>query len=168
MYPDGMAQMNEDTPSAPILIQDSDSKRALAVFAHLRRIVETITKCDSLRPIQMDHADLLLCSASFRALLFDDFTPIFVKFCDSYGLNIQIECLETDIALVLLSWFVPDEVHLSDFLMHVLLDSEMRNSFPLDKEQRILHGFRDGVGWKGALKRPDLWIPDRAAQEKID
>jgi hypothetical protein len=164
----GQFRMDESTHEPPIFIRDAESKKALAVFAHLRRLLETVTREDKiLRPIQMDHADLLLCSASIRALLFDD-DPILLSFSRMHELNIEIECLETNIALMLLSWLVPDDLHVSDFLMDVLLNPEMRGSIPLDQESQTVHTFRDGAGWEAVLKRPDLWVPDLRTEKGID
>jgi hypothetical protein len=115
----------------------------------------------------MDHADLLLCSASFRALFFDD-NPMLLRFATTHQLTIEIECLETNLALLLLSWLTPDEGHVSDFLMQVLLDSKMRDLYALDKTYQAFCFFEDGKGFESVLRRPNIWVPSSAADEKIN
>lgn len=73
----------------------------------------------------MDHANLLICSASLRTLLFDD-NPILLDFVKEHSIDIEVEVLETNLGLFLLSMFVPDDGHISDFLAHILLDEKTR------------------------------------------
>jgi len=152
--------MDEPTIATPILIGHAESKRALAVFAHLRRIIETVTRDDRIiRPIQMDHADLLLASASMRALLFDG-NPVLIDFAKMHGLEIEIECFETNIALFLLSWLVPDDLHISDYLVHALLDPTTRDKYELNKPTQQVLTFREKTGFESALRRPDILLPN--------
>src|SRR5438309_10588316 len=110
-----------DTQEIPTLsITRAESKRALALLAHLRQLARTISsKGKLLRPTEMDHADLLLCSASLRALLFDD-KAVLIEFMKHHGLSIGIETTETNLGLAFLSKLVPGEGHVSDLLIQVL------------------------------------------------
>jgi hypothetical protein len=113
----------------------------------------------------MDHGDLLLCAASLRALFFDD-NPMLISFAETHALNIEIECLETNLSLFLLSWLVPDEAHVSDFLMQALLDPSMRETFALDKLHQTLFLHMEGKGFEAATLRPDIWAPTRAGVDE--
>jgi hypothetical protein len=78
----------------------------------------------------MDQGDLLLASASFRALFFDE-NPVLLDFLEHHQIDSQIEFLETNVLLFLLSAYVPDDVHVSDFFAEILLDENMAEAFPL-------------------------------------
>jgi hypothetical protein len=151
-----------------ITISQAQAKHALALFAHLCRIFEAACRDGKpVRPVQMDHADLLLCSASFRALFFDDH-PILLRFIATHRLSIEIECLETNLALLLLSWLAPDEWHVSDLLARVLLDPAMRANFGIDATHQAFLSFEDGKGFETVLQRPEIWAPSRIADENIN
>jgi hypothetical protein len=140
-------------------ISQTEAKHALALQAHLRQLYRAATFEDRpLRPIEMDHADLLMCAASFRALLFDDTgKPILLSFAERHGIDIRVETLETTLGLFLLSFYAPHDLHVSDFLADILLNPETRSRYPLDEVQETLVAFVDGSGFEGPLSRSDLW-----------
>jgi hypothetical protein len=158
--------MNDLPNKRTLKISQSETKRALAVFAHLRNIFEAVSRDQRvLRVIEMDHADLLVRSASIRTLFFDD-DPILLSFAKAHDLTIEIECLETNLGLLLLSWLAPDELHVSDFLAQVLLDPKMRSDFSLDVTHQVFHTFEDGKGFESVRRRTDVWVPRRTVDEE--
>lgn len=149
-----------DTQEIPTLsITGAESKRALALLAHLRQIARTISsKGKLLRPTEMDLGDLLLCSASLRALLFDD-KAVLIEFMKHHGLSIEIETTETNLGLAFLSKLVPSEGHVSDLLIQVLLDPAMRDGFPLGQTRQPFFLYEDANGFESISQRPDIWYP---------
>jgi len=157
-----------DTPEIPLSITRAESKRALALLAHLRQIARTIShKGKLLRPTEMDHADLLLCSASLRALLFDD-KPILFGFMKSHGLLIEIEATETNLGLAFLSKLVPGEGHVSDILIQILLSPQIRDGFPLDQKKQPLFLYEDATGFGSISQRPEIWYPKNVENREIN
>jgi hypothetical protein len=158
-----------NTPEIPTLsITRAESKRALALLAHLRQIARTISpEGNLLRPVEMDHADLLLCSASLRALVFDD-KPILIGFMTSHGLSIEIETTETNLGLAFLSELVPDEAHFSDMLIQVLLNPQMRDAFQLDQKNQTFFLYGDATGFESISQRPDIWYPRNIENRAIN
>src|ERR1043165_4880451 len=101
--------MGSAPKTSTLSITRAESKRALALLAHLRQIARAISREEKLlRPTEMDHGDLLVCSASLRALLFDD-KPILVGFMKHHDLSIEIETTETNLGLAFLSKLIPGE-----------------------------------------------------------
>lgn len=151
-----------------LTIDQANAKRALAIFAHLRQILRTSTKDGApQRPIAMDHGDLLLSSASFRALFFDD-VPMFLGFMESHSIEIEIDTIETNIGLLLLSWLAPDAGHVSDFFLRVLLDKEIRTQFPLNSIRQILLTFESPSGLESVMQNPSIWAPTEIDDPKIN
>jgi hypothetical protein len=158
-----------DTPEIPTLpITRAESKRALALLAHLRQIARTISaEGKLLRPTEMDHADLLLCSASLRALVFDD-KPILIGFMKGQGLSIEIEATETNLGLAFLSKLVPGEGHVSDMLIQVLLNPQIRDGFPLDQKKQPFFLYEDAAGFESISQQPEIWYPRNVANREIN
>lgn len=145
--------------SINIKVSQAESKKALALYAHLRRLFETAVYGGNIqRPILMDQADLLLCSASLRALFLDN-KPILPKFDEQHSLNFKIECFETNINMLLLSHLVPDEIHVSDFFLDALINPEKRADFPLNQSKECLYTFQDGSGFESVRDRTGKWVP---------
>src|SRR3954452_24477759 len=135
--------MNDALEIPTLSITRAESKRALALLAHLRQIARTILpEGKLLRPTEMDHADLLQCSASLRALVFDN-KPILIGFMKDHGLSIEIEATETNLGLAFLSKLVPSEGHVSDMLIQVLLNPQIRDGFPLDQKKQPFFLYED-------------------------
>ncbi len=161
---DGKSQASQEPDVVPnITITHAETKRVLAVVAHLNQIVRTAVVGDKvLRPTEMDHAELLLSAASLRALLFDDTPkPILLEFLDTHGLDIQIDAIETNLGLVLLSQLLPEPGHVSDVVGAALLGSNEGDRLPLDQETPMLFLFEDWAGLEQLQKRPDLWVPTK-------
>lgn len=153
-----------------IKIAQVETKRVLAIVAHLNQIVRTAVKDDKfLRPTEMDQAELLLAAASLRALFFDDTPkPILLSFLEDHGVDLEIEALETNLGLILLSKLLPEDGHVSDLLMSCLLDPEHRARMPIDKRTQGMIVFQDRKGLESMLRRADLWAPTRDQDETIN
>jgi hypothetical protein len=158
-----------DAPAIPALsITRAESKRALALLAHLRQVAHTVApEGNLLRPTEMDHADLLLCSASLRALLFDG-KPVLIGFIKDHGLSIEIETTETNLGMAFLSKLVPGERHVSDMLIQVLLNPQIRDAFPLDQLKQSLFLHEDATGFESISQRPDIWYPKSVENRAIN
>jgi hypothetical protein len=155
-----------------IEMAQADTKRALALFAHLRQIFQTARwdgKGGMRRPTHMDHADLLLSAASMRALFFDNRgQPIALTFLREHDIAVEMEVLETNVNLLLLSALVPDDWHVSDFLVDILLNPDMEDKFPVDQTRQTMYCFTDGKGFETVSQRPDLWVPTWVDDEQIN
>src|SRR5690606_10164637 len=73
-----------------------------------------------------------------------------------------------NLSLLLLSVLIRDELHVSDFLVDVLLNPEMKAAFPTDEARQALYAFTDRKGFEGPLKRPDLWALSPKDDERIN
>lgn len=148
----------------------AETKRVLAIVAHLNQIVRTAVDGNNVRrPIEMDHAELLLAAASIRALFFDDTPkPMLLEFLDMHGLEIQIEAIETNLGLVLLSHLLPEPGHISDWLAMALLDVKEAAGLRLDEEAELFAFFEDWLGLEAVRKRPDIWVPSKEQDAKIN
>jgi hypothetical protein len=63
---------------------------------------------------------------------------------------------------------VPDEGHVSDFLVQVLVDPAIREKFALDSPHQSFLAFTDKKGFENVLRRPDIWVPSREAAERLN
>ena len=135
--------MNDEAkPIQKLLIRQHESKRVVAVVAHLRQLFRAAV----VRPIFCDHPEVLLAAASLRALLFDDSpSPILLDFLNNHGLPIQVETLETTCSMLLLSEIEPgSSPHVSDLLASILLDSKMREDCKLNEPHSFLTILQEG------------------------
>lgn len=153
-------------------IPQSESKLALAIAAHLRQILRTVFGPDGrcLSPVAMDQAELLLCAASLRALLFDDSpAPILLKFLKQHDIPIKIEAIETDLAMIFLAQVEPPEQgHISDFLIQILLNPTTRQAYELDKPTPLLISGDACKSYKSMEAQPQVWrTPEEAASANI-
>lgn len=166
--PEGEEEASSEKIS--VKITQTETKRVLAILAHLNQIVRTAVKDDKfLRPTEMDQAELLLAAGSLRALFFDDTPrPILLSFLADHGINIEIEALETNVGLILLSKLLPEDGHVSDLIVSCLLDPEQHARMPIDKRTQGMIFFQDRKGLESMLKRPDLWAPTRDQDEAIN
>jgi len=75
--------------------------------------------------------EVLLASASLRALLFDDSPgPQLIDFMRTHGLEIAVETVSTTSAMLLFSEVTPGhELHLADFIVEILLNQDVRADF---------------------------------------
>jgi hypothetical protein len=156
---------------AHIEIRQAETTRALAFFAHLRQIMQTALSDDCRqfrRPLLMDHADLLLAAASMRALFFDDRAqPIAPSFLKDHKMPVEIEALETNVSLLLLSALIPGGVHVSDFLVDALIGPETKRGFQINQPNQGLYCFTDGKGFETIAQRPDIWVPAREDEAHV-
>jgi hypothetical protein len=102
-----------------------------------------------------------------RALLFDD-KPVLIDFMKHHGLSIEIEATETNLGLVFLSKLVPGEGHVSDMLIQVLLNPEIREAFPLDQKKQPFFLYEDAIGFESISQRPDIWYPKDVDNRQIN
>lgn len=160
--------MDSSSKTSTLSITRAESKRALALLAHLRQIARAISyEGRLLRPTEMDQGDMLLCSASLRALLFDD-KPILIGFMKHHDLSIEIETTETNLGLAFLSKLVPGEGHVSDMLIQVLLNPEVRDGFPLDQRKQPFFVYEDATGFESISQRPEIWYPKDTENKAIN
>lgn len=154
-------------------VTQAESKRALALIAHLRRIFDTVFVEEGrvVHPLGMDQADLLLCSASLRTLFFDDTpSPILLDFLTQHGIDVEIETFETDLAMLFFSQVEPkDAGHVCDLCLSLLFDQESRDYFELDKAQPIVIA-TDGASnvYTSLEKRPEVWRPTVDESKRIN
>jgi len=144
-----------------IHIDQARAKLALAVMAHLRQIERTVVADGKYRrPGEMDQGELVLCAAALRALFFDDSpAPMLRTLLGVAFEDLQIEAMEADLGLVLLSELIPDDFHVSDFFVHALLDPKARADHPLDEEFEVLHAFMDRMPFEDMMRDPQRWVP---------
>lgn len=153
-----------------ITVSLAETKRVLAIVAHLNQIVRTAADGNNVRrPIEMDHAELLLAAASIRALFFDDTPkPMLLEFLDMHGLEIQIEAIESNLGLILLSRLLPEPGHISDWLGMALLGVNEAAGLRLDEETELLAFYEDWRGLEAIRQRPDIWVPNKEQDAQIN
>jgi len=152
-----------------IQITSDETRRVTAIVAHMRQIGRTAVRGGQLlRPIEMDHGELLLSSASLRALFFDKEGPVLTPFLAAHDIEIEVECLESDFSMALLSHHVPDQFHVSDFLMQALLDPELKKEHPLDQPKEILLAHDSREGYETLISQPEIWVPTREESLQIN
>src|SRR3954471_14019925 len=160
--------MKRSSETSALNITRAESKRALALLAHIRQIARTISYDDKLlRPTEMDHGDLLLCSASLRALLFDE-KPMLIVFMKHHSLSIEIETIETNLGLAFLSQLATGKGHVSDFLVQALLDPQMRSAFPVDQKKQAFFVYEGPPDFGSIAQRPEIWYPKDAKNADIN
>lgn len=124
-----------------IKISQKDSKRVTALVAHYRQIQRATLREDGsiIRPIDLDHMEVLLASASLRALFFDDSPSAqFFEFANQHDIQINIETVSTTSAMILFSQVTAgNELHLSDLIANILLNPAVGADF----SEGISHAF---------------------------
>lgn len=157
-------------PKVHVKVSQAETKRLLAILAHLNQISRASVRNDKfIRPTEMDQAELLLAAASLRALFFDDTPkPMLVSFLEENGLEIEIEAIESNLGLILLSQLLPEPGHISDHLAAHILDPELREQFPAEREHESFIFYTDRIGLESMAKRPELWAPNREQDTKIN
>lgn len=154
-------------------VTQAESKRALALIAHLRRIFDTVLDEEGrvLNPLAMDQADLLLCSASLRTLFFDDTpSPILLDFLTQHGIDVEIETFETDLAMLFFSQIEPSDAgHVCDLCLRLLFDKEMRDYFELGKTKKIVVA-TDGAqkAYTSLERRSEVWRPTDEEAKRLN
>lgn len=149
-----------------IKIAKNESKLVLALIGHLRRIIGTVIDYRGQRrrhPLEMDQAELLMCAASLRALLFDDSpAPIFTDFLKKHGCPFEVEAFETDLAMLLFAQVGPREAgHITDFFMEIFFGTAFYGKFLLDVPHKVFGAFGGGnKTYESLAQRPDIWLPN--------
>ena len=155
-----------------ISITQAESKRVAAIMAHLRQIVSTpLTPTGSLlRPVEIDHGLLLLSSASFRALLFDDSpSPILLDFTKQHDIKVEVETFETNLSMLLLAQVAPSgDSHVSDYFAQLLYDSDLQKQFEPGHEKQVFLATERCPTYDDAAKRPDVWGLSDDEDKKIN
>jgi len=155
---------NSETKERPtVKVSQADTKRLLAIKAHLEQLIRTAMHPDRktfYRPVEMDQGELLLAAASLRALIFDTGAqPLLIRLFEDAGLDIKIETVETNLGLVLLSELIPEPGHVSDYIAGAFMDPQQKETLPLDKPQVVVIFHEKPDGLEEMLKRPDIWVP---------
>lgn len=154
-------------------VTQAESKRVLALIAHLRRLFETvlIEERKGQHPLLMDQADLLLCSASLRTLLFDDSpSPILIDFLTQHEIEIEMETFETDIAMLFFAQVEPTERgHACDLCLGLLFDKDMREYCELGQSKQLVL-VADGTNktYSSLERRPEVWRPSRKDSVRLN
>lgn len=152
-------------------ISQAESKRVVALVAHLRQIFRTASDGRRVRrPKEMDPAELVLAAASLRALLFDDTgEPILLSFLAGQSLQLSIEAIESNLSMLLLSVAAgDDDLHVSDFLADILFNAELRAHYALGEEKELLLAHTDPQPFASVMQRPELWAPTAAEDEALN
>jgi hypothetical protein len=151
--------MNETEPKT-FKITQRDCQLAQSVFAHLRRIFESTWDGHSVvPPSSIDQGDLLLASASLRALFLDGKWAILHQLIDKWDYSFDIEVIESDISLLFLSQWEPGGGHITDFIYEMYFKESVRNSFPLNEPQQISIADMGGKISKSLLQKIGVWAP---------
>ena len=155
-----------------IKVTQAESKRVVALIAHLRQIFLTVLAPSGgmMRPVDMDHPSLVLSSASFRALLFDDSpSPIMLDFIERHELPVEIDTFETNLAMLLLAQVEPaSDGHISDFFFQLLVDLAVQKGFELEKPNEILVAAEACRAFDSLHKRPEVWKLSQAEDTQIN
>lgn len=134
--------------STPMLITQAESKRVVALLGHLRQIFRTACPDGKtiLRPVLIDQSELVLASASLRALLFDDSAgAMLLEFCRQHDLRIPVGSFDTTSSMLFLSELEERaSAHISDLFISLQLNEDTQRSFPLDKEVRLFAALEEG------------------------
>lgn len=174
-YPRSMkTESDTSTAKKHVTVTQAESKRVVAILGHLRQIVRAVTDAHGrlIRPVSADHPELVLASASLRALLFDDTpSPMLLDFLEIQKLNVKVETVEVDSVMLFLSNLADDsDVHLSDFLVEVLHSEELKKTFELGIPSPIVQlGGIAKVLHEDLLKKHQRWMPsaDHAFEKNI-
>jgi hypothetical protein len=163
-----LEQKNEgnDSPKQTVYITRSEAKLALCVFAHLRNIMVAIgmDRGGIIAPLDMDQADLLLCSASLRSLMFDYnvSVPPLIELLEKFSPNCLIPCIETHVNMFFLSDFFGERPHVSDFLIKIICDTFGTKNEGVDKinqQDTFLLTYMSGKGFKSLMEQKNKWLP---------
>jgi hypothetical protein len=163
---------NESSSKPIVRVSQADTKWLLAIRAHLNQLIRTAMTPDRKAyrsPVAMDQSELLLSSASLRALFFDHSPkPLLMGLLAPHDIKFEIETLETNLGLVLLSQLLPQEGHVSDYLVECLLHPERDQNTPLDQSTQVLIVEPSSIGLESMLQRSKVWEPTREQDAKIN
>lgn len=162
-----------DRQNKKIGVTQAESKRVLALIAHLRRIFDTVFDKEGrrLHPLEMDQADLLLCSASLRALFFDDTpSPILLDFLAQHEIDVELETFETDLTMLFFSQVDQRESgHACDLCLGLLFDREMRDYCELGKAEEIFIATNwPQKAYTSLVRQPEVWCPTAEERKRLN
>lgn len=144
-------------------------RESLALYAHLRQLAMVATNEDGqlLRPLAMSKPDLLLASASLRALLLDDTgTPLLLSRLMSR--NPTLVAFECNISMLLLSAMNPPaELHVSDLLSGYCVNKEMEEYYSLDQTREFMVVHTDPAEFACAMSRASIWTTTTEEADKL-
>lgn len=156
-----MGKFTEPTESKTLVLDKASARRAQAILAHLRLVISTVSNDEGwFRPLSIEHEELLLASASLRALFFDG-GGMLTLFLEEQNADLMIEAFETDLGLILLSELIDDEFHISDFIMDAYFRPSTDERKAVDKPWPLLVAYDDREKFGGLLRRAHLWAPKR-------
>ena len=118
-------------------------------------------------PLDMDQADLLLCSASLRSLMFDNnvSVPPLIEILEKFSPNCLVPCIETDINMFFVSDFFGERPHVSDFLARIICDTygaKNEGINKIDQQDTFLLAYMSGKGFKTLMEQKSKWIPNKS------
>ena len=147
-----------------ILIRQAEAKQIVAIIAHMRQILSAVLTQDMtfFRPVLCDHPQVIIAAASLRALFFDDSpSPMLLTFLKEHAAQLQVETLETDSSMLLLSEVESEHPgHISDLLMQILLDEHTKSEFKLDEPHPFVGCLPEGSEMFSDIAKNDrIWAP---------
>lgn len=159
-------------PPAPVIeVSQADTKLLLAIRTHLSQLVRAAmneTKTGFKKPVEMDQGELLLASASLRALFFDGQKPLLLGWLADHGVDIDVCTVQTNIGLILLSELLPEPGHISEYIAGCVFLPELMEKVPLDTPTQLLIAYQDRKGFEEVLRRGEVWAPTRAQDVEIN
>lgn len=141
-----------------IFVDGAKHTKMLALSAHLKQIFTTSIANEEtyIFPRKMEHARLILASASLRALFFDE-NPILISFLKENDMEFEIESIESTLNLFLLSVFVDGDTHVSDYFAGLIIDTNLKNNHPINEKQQAFT-FYDGENhFEKIEESPNIW-----------
>jgi hypothetical protein len=170
---ESILQDHKDGASRPIVrVSHADTKRLLAIRAHLDQLIRTAMTPERnafRRPVEMDQGELLLASASLRALVFDNSTvPLLTGFLAPHAIEFEVETLETNLGIILLSQIVLQQGHVSDFLIECIFDHELKEQLKLDQASQFMIVEPSKAGFESMLRRSKVWAPTNEQDAEIN
>ena len=136
---------------------------ARAISAHLNRIWQTVF-CNGrvLRPIEMDQDSLLLASASLRTLVFGN-SPgdgILLKFFKEHNIDAKVHTVSTDLNLLFMSHFFPNDDHISSLLAQIAINPDsISTEGPMPLTGEFFFAIANPEVVQDQMKNLNLWMP---------
>lgn len=164
MPDDEKGRKPRDTRLAKTLtIETAEVRKIQAIVAHLRVVLGSGgTSTGPRMPRSVPQEELLLASASLRALFFDN-GGMLISFLDDHGADLAVEGFETDLGLILLSELLNEELHVSDALVEALVNRSSFSQGDVDEPWTLLVAYKDRAKFASVLAQAELWAPPRAS-----
>lgn len=150
----------------------TDGLRNAALRAHLHVVFRTMYRrvSDSYsagrQPLEIPQEDLLLLSASMRALLTDKAVqrPLLLHHLDEFDIDAQVRCVETDFSMLFLNAMDRDQAgSSSNLFLAMLIGTKETEGLDDGKEHEVV------IVQKGQIppslaRTPELWAPKKDSQ----